>query len=247
MALGNVEQAAYNNALWCDAVCSTHHGQGEFSKSHWLNRRGVPRYYPDLVTLTGFGDTPIQTKAISDLVVSSSRRGWAIKDSFRCLELCELGFEPLFDAEWLSAIALSSNARQISEDLQWARVANETDLVRWEEAWRAPDGEAERPRTFKRDLLLRPDIHIIYALADGAPVGGGILNVGAGVVGLSNLFSGINRGAIWNGLSRIAMSMFPGLPLVTYEHGDNLSAAHAAGFSTIGCLRIWHRPMSDAN
>lgn len=247
MTHGIVEQAAHNNALWCDAVCSTHFGPGEFSKSHWLNRRGVPRYYPDLVTLTGFRDAPIQTKVISNLVASSSRYGWAIKDSFRCLELHELGFEPLFDAEWLSAIVLGSNAQQISEDLQWARVTNETDLVRWKKAWSAPDDEAERPRIFRRELLLRPDIQVIYALVDGAPVGGGVLNVGAGVVGLSNLFSGINRDAIWHGLSKIAMSVFPGLPLVTYEHGDNLPAAHAVGFSTVGCLRIWHRSMSNAN
>jgi hypothetical protein len=93
-----VEQAACNNALWCDAVCSTHNGPGEFRRTHWLNRLGAPRYYPDLVTLTGSMDAPLQIEAISELVASSPR-DWFVKDSFCCLELHKLGFELLFEAE----------------------------------------------------------------------------------------------------------------------------------------------------
>jgi hypothetical protein len=39
-----------------------------------------------------------------------------------------------------------------------------------------------------------------------------------------------------------AVEMFPGLPLVGYEHGRDLAAAKLAGFETIGPLRIWRLP-----
>jgi hypothetical protein len=48
-----VEQAATNNALWCDADCATHQGPGAFHEDLWINRLGVPPAYPDVVTLTG--------------------------------------------------------------------------------------------------------------------------------------------------------------------------------------------------
>jgi hypothetical protein len=33
--------------------------------------------------------------------------------------------------------------------------------------------------------------------------------------------------------------IFPGLPLVGYECGYELAAAHRAGFETVGPLRVW--------
>jgi hypothetical protein len=36
-----------------------------------------------------------------------------------------------------------------------------------------------------------------------------------------------------------AVEAFPGQPLVAYERGHELAAAHQAGFETIGHLRIW--------
>jgi hypothetical protein len=38
-----------------------------------------------------------------------------------------------------------------------------------------------------------------------------------------------------------AASHFPGLPLVGYEHGDDLALALAGGFTALGPLRIWTR------
>jgi hypothetical protein len=100
MMSANAKQAAYNNALWCDAVCSAHDCPGEFHEKLWINRLGTPRYYPDVVTLAGAVTAPAQTAAIFALVQSPRRTGWSVKDSFHCLDLSELGFTPLFDAEW---------------------------------------------------------------------------------------------------------------------------------------------------
>jgi hypothetical protein len=35
------------------------------------------------------------------------------------------------------------------------------------------------------------------------------------------------------------MAIFPGTALVGYEHGDDLVAMLALGFTTLGPLRIW--------
>jgi hypothetical protein len=51
------------------------------------------------VTLSGVESAPVQIETIAALVGSAREREWAVKDSFRSLELNSLGFEPLFDAE----------------------------------------------------------------------------------------------------------------------------------------------------
>ena len=37
----------------------------------------------------------------------------------------------------------------------------------------------------------------------------------------------------------MAGEIFPGLPLVAYERGYKLAAAHQAGFETVGPSRVW--------
>ena len=69
-------------------------------------------------------------------------------------------------------------------------------------------------------------------------VGGGIINGGAEVVGLSNLF-GSAVDMVWRNLAAMAGEIFPGLPLVGYESGQELAAAKLAGFETVGSLRVW--------
>ena len=67
------------------------------------------------------------------------------------------------------------------------------------------------------------------------------LNQGADVVGLSNLF-GFPIDVVWRSLVATAGEIFPGLPLAGYERGDDLAAAHRAGFETVGPLRVWRLP-----
>ena len=117
-----IAQAAHNNAVWCDAVCSTHSGPGEFYPSCWLNRHGAPEYYPDLVTLTGAADITLQTEALVTLMHDASGRSLAVKDSFNCLGLLAFGFTPLFSAEWLSTAALGTFGLNELKDVQWARI-----------------------------------------------------------------------------------------------------------------------------
>jgi hypothetical protein len=247
-----VKRAAYNNALWCDAICAAHRGAGEFHQSYWLNRLGAPERYPDMVTLTGSSAVTTQVAAISALIQTPRREGWSVegrsvegwsvKDSFRSLDLHELGFEPLLDAEWLSALSSADHGRRARADPQWTRISAESDLVRWEQAWAGANLRVEERRTFMPRLLSAPDIHFMCARVDGAVIGGGVLNAGAGVLGFSNLFAcGIDLETIWRGLARAAKAAFPRLPFVAYESGEGLAAAHRVGFATSGRLRIWRR------
>ena len=52
MTPSRTEQAARNNAIWCDTVCRTHGTPGEFSDALWLNRHPMPRFYSNAVTLS---------------------------------------------------------------------------------------------------------------------------------------------------------------------------------------------------
>ena len=60
----------------------------------------------------------------------------------------------------------------------------------------------------------------------------------AAVVGVSNVFGDESA---WAGCLLVAASHFPGMPLVGYEHGDDLAAARRHGFEPAGPLRVWIR------
>ena len=233
--------AAHNNALWCDAVCRAHGRPGEFHDTLWLTRLGVPRFYPDAVTIAGAEAAPAQMEAIAALVGSARQREWFVKDSFQSLDLGPLGFKPLFDAEW---VALRGPPADVDRSqYRWTRVTSEAGLIAWEQAWAGQEVNAaaiSAPRIFMPGLLADPNVVFVAIQRDNGIVGGGILNRAAEVVGLSNLFGpGIDM--VYRRLAVVAPEIFPGLPLVGYEHGAELAAAHQAGFKTVGSLRVWRR------
>jgi hypothetical protein len=234
--------AARNNALWCDAVCRAHDRPGEFHDTLWLTRLGAPRFYPDAVTLSGVESAPAQIKAIAALVGSTREREWAVKDSFQSLELNSLGFEPLFDAEWVAMNPPLPDLKDHSaSEYRSATVTSKAGLIAWEQAWAGEGVNAaaiSEPRVFMPRLLADTNVVFVSVQGDGRIVGGGILNRGADVVGLSNIF-GSNIDMVWRNLMAMAGEIFPGLPLVGYERGYELAAAHQAGFETVGPLRVW--------
>jgi len=237
-------QAAYNNAMWCDAVCRAHDRPGEFHDALWLTRQGTPRFYPDVVTTAGAEAAPAQLKAIADLIGSTRRREWFVKDSFHCLHLNSLGFEPLFDAEWIAMSGVRPDVRRYQPSDRSTIVTDEAGLSAWERSWVGEHANAAAtppPRVFMPRLLADDGVVFISTQGEDGSAGGGILNRGAGVVGLSNLF-GSHMDRVWQSLIAMAAKVFPGLPLVGYEHGDDLAAAKSVGFETIGPVRIWRLP-----
>jgi hypothetical protein len=233
--------AAYNNATWCDAVCRAHDRPGEFQETLWLTRLGTPRFYPDAVTTSGVEAAPAQLKAIADLIGSTRRREWFVKDSFHCLRLNSLGFEPLFDAEWIAMSGARPDIGHNQPEYRSTIVTDEAGLIAWERSWTGEEAKSAatpQPRVFMPRLLADDGIVFVLVQGENGNSGGGILNRGGDAVGLSNLF-GSKIDWVYRSLAVMAREIFPGLPLVGYEHGADFAAAKLAGFEAIGPLRIW--------
>ena len=224
--------AVRNNAFWCDAVCKAQGSPGEFTATLWFHRRGTPPFYPDAVTLTEADGEAAE--AIATLI-NSERRDWAVKDSYASLDLTPLGFTMLFEAEWIGmrTPVLAPSA------FTWQRMESAADLARWEAEWAKANGPTTQ-KIFTEPLLHDPEIAFLLGFEHGQPIGGGILNHHAGVVGHSNLFAEGRHGeAIRRGLIAQAAELYPGEPLVGYEQGDDLDEALSVGFELLGPLRVW--------
>ena len=241
--LTQVEQAARNNALWCDTVCRAHGIPGEFHDSVWLNRRQVPRFYPNAVTLSSTQGAAEQLTHIQDLMAEAIPAGLAVKDSFYTLDLAPLEFRLLFEVTWLWRAPGVPKPDGAVAGIRWATVQESPELAKWETAWNGPlAGEQSTlpARVFLPALLTDRDIVFIAAYRDEQIVAGAIANRTGDVVGLSNVFvlrNGTSR--FWAGCVTAVMDAFPGLPLVGYEHGSELAIAQTLGFEELGPLRVW--------
>jgi hypothetical protein len=119
-------------------------------------------------------------------------------------------------------------------------VRNELAQAEWESAWGRSAGDTSEDRIFLPPLLDDKDIAMVACYRDGHIVAGAVANRSDGVVGWSNFFATaaeILDRAI-ESLATIA-GVFPGAPIVGYEHGAGLRNAHVLGFESLGPLRVW--------
>jgi hypothetical protein len=232
-------RAARNNAEWCEAVCRSHGNPGEFHDDMWLNRHTVPRFYPNAGTLAE--PSQLQLDLIDELVAVRMPRGWAVKDSFSMLDLESRGFRKLFDAEWIYLpVSRVKDIVAAGKSTRWDVVRNDLALTEWESAWSRSAGDTGEDRIFLASLLENRDVAVVAGFHDGHIVAGAIANRSDGVLGWSNFFAPapeIFDHAV-ESLATIAR-VFPGSPIVGYEHGDDLRNAHSLGFESIGPLRVW--------
>lgn len=243
-----VQQAAYNNAVWCDTVCRAHGWPGEFLEEIWVQRHGSLPYYPNAVT-TNAHDLTAQHHLIQHLAETRLPEGCGVKDSFCTLDLTPQGFQVLFEATWLYRPATRTPPVAQSQDVRWRHVQAATELMAWERAWRgAPDEEAgeEPERLFLPALLADDQVVFLAAYQAERIIAGAILNRTGAVVGLSNLFIPDGDAAPWwaSGVAA-SQAFFPDLPLVGYERGQDLVYAQQCGFEALGPLRVWVKT-SDA-
>jgi len=229
-------RAARNNARWCDAVCRARGNPGEFHDDIWLNRHRVPRFYPNAGTLAE--PSQQQLELIDELLAARLPSGWAVKDSFCMLDLASRGFRVLFGAEWIYLPV--SRMKAIVSSAPWEIVRDDLAQAEWESAWGRSAGDTSEDRIFLPSLLDDKDIAIVACYRDGHIVAGAIANRSAGAVGWSNFFAPaaekLDRAI--ESLATIA-AVFPGTPIVGYEHGAELRNAHALGFESLGPLRVW--------
>jgi hypothetical protein len=244
---GLLRAAVANNAGWCDAVCRSHGYPGEFTARTWISPRHDLPFYPNAITL-GPDATTADTQAARD-----PDRAYAVKDSFALLDLAPEGLAPLFDAEWIAWDPAPQEQPPVA-GLRWQAVSGAAELARWEAAW-AGDGDAAG--LFRPDLLADPCCAILGCHRDGALAGGAIAYATAGVTGISNVFrtglpgevpspgplspATLSPATLWRSAVPAVAALRPGLPVVGYEHGEDLAAARAAGGRVLGPLRVWTR------
>ncbi|PWI09557.1 hypothetical protein DIZ27_15785 [Streptomyces sp. NWU339] len=225
-----VQAAARNNAEWCAAMSRSHGLAGEFGTQAWAAPSRTPLYYPDAVTLVPGADRIALAARID-----TTAPGASVKDSFADLDLTEVGFQVLFEAQWIYRPAstpapASDLVRTVAGDPETLRV--------WALAWDDGDGNAD---LFRPELL---DDTATFVLAgqstDGRVVAGAVASRGHQVVGISNVFA-LDGGpdAAWPVVLDAVNWLSPTLPVVGYEQGEGLGAAIRHGFEPVGPLRIW--------
>jgi hypothetical protein len=256
-------EAARNNAEWCDLVCRTHGGATAFHTDAWVTATRSPPAYPDAVTLHG------SAVADDILALIDRSSGCSVKDSFASLDLSGSGFDVLFEAEWIHRPAAAPVptdrlrwrvVKTVDELQAWASahgggavfrpallddptvaILSATDV----DGGPGTDVGGALVTNVDGDLATDVDRDLAGAgWADsGGPhrlVAGAIGNRSQTVVGLSNLFTvSAAPDEAWAGAVATLSAVFPGLPLVGYEQGEDLVAALRAGFTSAGSLRVW--------
>ena len=220
-------RAAAANVAWCETVCRGHGIPGSVTHGLWLAGGLPPPFFPDVVT----SSPGLEASAVAEAV--PRRDGASVKDSFGDVELGGQGFEVLFEAEWLWLEAATPAAGSPPAGATtWVEVVDQAAL----EEWAVASGQRG---TFPPALLADPAVRFLTARAPGEVVGRAALCLGAGVVGVSNVWSG--GSGVWDTVGGAASRLFPGRPLAGYERGADLAEAVAAGFVPVGRLRVWVR------
>ncbi|HEY4168878.1 MAG TPA: hypothetical protein VGM96_18970, partial [Reyranella sp.] len=153
----------------------------------------MPRFYPNVVTLTpGAADVAEQRQAVRILQKSHLPGRWAVKDSFKTLDIARLGFEVLLEGNWIRKA--QPKAATMVSGLSWERVKG---------------GSAEFPAALFSDH----NFAMFSAKRGGAVVAGGTFYRADGVVGLSNVVAEFDdEPAVWRDLASLAAATFPGFP-----------------------------------
>jgi hypothetical protein len=164
--------------------------------------------------------------------ILAERGSASVKDSFATLDLASFGFEILFRAEW---IWLEPGPAAAPSHLDGKKITKPHEL----DEWRAAHGSAD---SIVPGLLAEPGLSVLRGRGDSGAEVGAMISERAGVIGASNMFAqGVSIGATWRELVALLRLTWPGRPVVGYESGEDVAAAVAAGFESIGPLQIWLR------
>lgn len=217
-----VDIAVLNNIVWCGLVCETHGITAASGKHIWRTTSNAPIYYPDMITSSRL----VTIEEVKDII--STNEVASVKDSFANLDMSPFGYELLFTADWIFHELI---AKWESVQAEWRQVTTENDLAEWTSAHGTQN-------LIRYELLERKDVKI-YMNKKKDNLAGFIANLGANAIGISNVFSSVNREDLWSDISKIISNDFPGVPMVGYERGADLTAALQSGWITIGPLRVW--------
>jgi hypothetical protein len=231
------EKAAKNNADLCDCICRSHGVPGEFLGHMWVNRRSVPPFYPNAVTLDGSKSSE-QYELIRELTNIGIPGRWAVKDSFETLDLTSAGFRELLTGQWIYWSGTWRIREAQQEAIRWEKVKDAKGLINWERAWAGSTTQSKR--IFLPSLLEDDRVTIVAILRDDSIVAGCIGNRSNESVGISNIFLPNEKSEEFRaGCVAAILDWSQGLPVVGYESGKDLMAMQALGFESVGPLRVW--------
>ncbi|MFE3655791.1 hypothetical protein [Streptomyces sp. NPDC059165] len=229
-----ISQSARNNAEWCHAMCRAHGIPTAFQERAWTSERRTPPLYPDAVTLA-----PDATAHDVLSEIDREAPGCSVKDSFGQLDLAADGFEVLFEARWIHRPA-SLVAPVAPDDVVWRPLRTEPGLAAWEAAW--SDGDEDLVGLFRPELLADRTTTLLAGTTDGGTrtVAGAVVSRSSAVVGVSHVFgSDGDLERAWAGCLAAVAHFWPGVPVVGYEHGEDLDAATRQGFIPGAPLTVW--------
>jgi hypothetical protein len=219
-----LSSAVSNNVEWCASVCRGG-GTTDTTTGVWLATGSPAPLFPDAVTLKG------GVSARQLVEVLSGRKSCSVKDSYADVDLEPYGFSELFTAQWIG----QTTALNTLAPTGWSHLTERPEL----ESWCAV---AELPEVLPIGLLRDPSVRVLAAYREGRLAAGAVANSSDTVVGLSNVFQiGADSRWVWHEVASVVARFFPGKPVVGYEHGPDLDAALAAGFSDLGPVRVWLR------
>jgi len=219
-----LDSAVLNNVEWC-ALVARRGGAADVSRDVWLVAGRPPALFPDAVTLRA----AVSADELVDLL--SSRGSCSVKDSYADVDLEPHGFRELFSARWIALTV----PRALPRPTGWSPLTEPTELVAWCAA-------ADLPDPLPAGILEYPSVRVLAVRRKGRLTAGAVVISSGAVVGISNMFQ-IDEDArlVWGEVAAVVGQLFPSLPVVGYEHGADLDAALAAGFTNLGPLRVWLR------
>ncbi|MDW0118643.1 hypothetical protein QTL97_17090 [Sporosarcina thermotolerans] len=217
----NVDQAVENNIAWCKLICEAYGKRSDTTEKVWALTSEAPTYYPELITMNR------KTKDTDILEFLNLNHISSVKDSYATLQLASYGYQMLFEAEWICYPTLNEYK---PDQYEWNIVRTEKEF----EHWKNLTG-LEIP-----SRLLEIDGVNFFFIDCPSKFAAFIVNKAANVIGISNVFSSdMDITGLWRSIPQAVSKEFPGVPLVGYEQGESLSAAHASGWTSIGPLRVW--------
>lgn len=243
MTMLRVQEAAKNNAEWCQTVCHAHGIPGIQQEHLWYNSNPSPLFYPNVVTTTGKAGIESQMEVINQLLQSHLPGGWTVKDSFHCLDLRSMGFRILFEATWLFRPVQPIPPRVESIPISISTIQTKPALQKWESAWKGNSSDRlNQPlNTFKPELLANPNVTILGGIYDLQVICGVIANRSSNIVSVSNLFASTRDPLSFQRIAclQAVCKQFSKSAVVGYEQKHALPAYLSMGFEEIFPLRIW--------
>jgi hypothetical protein len=227
--MDKVTKLVANNAAWIHEAMNALGMAGEFTPILWQNFHDMPAIFPNADTLGG--TEAEQLSAIKSLAKAREGKLVAVKDAWARLDLAPLGFEPLFEAQWLYREA--KPLEKIS-NISFEHITTAEGLREFAAAC-----NGDELTYVYTPALLQPDIVWIVVREEGKLIGGVTCFSAEGLNGINNLFA--RDKALEEALIREAVNAFPDLPSCDYTGEDSIAPYLKLGFETVGKLRVWLR------